>query len=387
MSGVAGVPATRERASLDARPDAESPHPDGRSAPPPDGRDPRPPRTGRSRRGRRIAAVIGAALTVVVVASVVFGSVAWRRIDRVHVDFPGSPPGGKTFLLIGSDARSFVKSDRDRSLFGTPPATEGERADIILLVRTLPSGGTRVLGIPRDLVTVLPNGVPIRMTQTLLRGPQTVVDTLCQSLGIGVDHLAIIHFDGLRRVVDAAGGITVNAPAPERDLITRLDIPHAGVNHLDGQQALAYVRSRHMEWLSPYAWIPFPPTASARSDRAREVLSQLGGRLALSPASPFSSAEKLWALTGALSVDGKAGPFVLRDLARRLGAIGASSNDTELPVTFRSGVIPTATLQAGAGAALTRFQGGTTPRCSLRTAQITDIPPGTAASHSPGGTP
>jgi hypothetical protein len=93
----------------------------------------------------------------------------------------------------------------------------------------------------------------------------------------------------------------------------------------------------------------------------------------------------LWALTGAVTVDSKAGPFVLRDLAHRLGAIGASSNDTALPVTFRAGAIPTASLQPGAAAALAQFQGGTTPRCALRTAQITDTPPGTAAGHSPGG--
>jgi LCP family protein required for cell wall assembly len=321
---------------------------------------------------------------VLILAAVGFGLSVWTRIDRVTVRFPGSPPGGTTYLLLGSDSRSFVRSGGDQSLFGPATATAGERADIVLLVRATTGGGTRVLAIPRDLVTQLPNGVPLRMTQTLLYGPQAVVDTLCQSLGLGVDHLVIVHFDGLRRLVDAAGGVTVNAPAPERDLVSRLDIAHAGPNHLDGQQALAYVRSRHMEWLSPYAWIPVAPSAAARSDRARDVLAQLGSRLRLSARSPIGSAEKLWAMSGAITVDAHASPFLLRDLAHHLGALG-SATATDLPVSFRDGAVPTAYLQRGAAQALTQFQGGTQPGCSLRAQSITDTQAAPTVGRKSGG--
>jgi LCP family protein required for cell wall assembly len=296
-----------------------------------------------------------------------FGLSVWTRIDRVHVQFPGSPPGGTTYLLIGSDSRDFVQSPSDKSLFGVPAAADGQRADIMLLVRQSADGSVRVLSVPRDLMTQFPDGSPVRMTLTLQQGPQAVVDTLCQSLGIGVNHLVLVHFDGLRRLVDRAGGVDVTTERALRDTVTGLDIPHGGLNHLDGSQALAYVRSRHTEILQLDGWHAIPPTADERSDRARAVLGQLGSRMHLSATAPLSSIEKVWALSGAITVDDHASPFVLRDIAHTLGRI-STAPESRLPVTFHPGDIPTADLQRGAAGVVTKFQGGATPGCALRTA-------------------
>jgi LCP family protein required for cell wall assembly len=342
------------------------------------------PRTSHRRRWIIVAVAVP---TILIAAIAGFGLVVWQRIDRVHIQFPGSPAGGTTYLLIGSDARDFVHSAADRSHFGAPDAVAGERADIILLVRKASDGQIRMLGIPRDLVTQFPDGSPVRMTLTLLRGPQTVDDTLCHSLGIGVDHLVLMHFDGLRRLVGSVGGVTVHVPAPERDLVTGLRIPHAGAAHLNGDQALAYVRSRRTQLLGPSGWRAIPQTADARSQRARDVLAQLGARIHLSAASPISSIERLWSLSGAITVDDQAGPFVLRDIARSLNHVGTAPEE-RLPVTFHPGEVPTADLLPTAAGVIGAFQGGQAPGCSLRTNIHINPSSRAAAAITPsGGTP
>ena len=344
-----------------------------------------PPRASKRRRWIIVAAIAVPVLFVAAIGG--FGLLVYQRIGRVHVRFPGSPAGGTTYLLIGSDARDFVHSASDRQTFGAADAVAGERADIILLVRRSDNGRVRLLSVPRDLVTQFPDGAPVRMTMTLLRGPQTVVDTLCRSLGIGVDHLVIMHFDGLRRLVDSVGGVTMHVPSPERDLVTGLDIRHPGAAHLNGQQALAYVRSRHTEVLGVSGWKPVPPTADARSERAREVLAELGSRMHLSALSPLSSIERLWALSGAITVDDQAGPFVLRDLASTLKHVG-SIPEERLPATFHPGVVPTADLHTTpAAGVIGAFQGGQVPGCSLRINHPIGSSPRGAANTPSGGTP
>lgn len=334
---------------------------------------------------RRLIVVLVIALPVVIVAGAGgFGLVVWERIDRVHLMSPGSPPGGRTYLLIGSDSRAFARSRSDRARFGSASRVSGERADVMLLVRIVRGGRVRVLEVPRDLVVQFPDGTPVRMTLTLLRGPQTVVDTVCHSLGIGIDHVVLIHFDGLRRLVDTVGGVSVRVPVPERDLVTGLALQHAGLNRLDGQQALAYVRSRQLERFEGATWRPEAPSAEARSNRARDVLTQLGSRLRLSPMAPVATIRGLWALSGAITVDDHANPLVLRDLARSLARLDTTHGE-HLPVTFHPGDVPTADLQTNAPATLASFQGGPQPGCSLRMMHPTS--PLSASITLPGGTP
>jgi LCP family protein required for cell wall assembly len=293
-----------------------------------------------------------------------FGLLVWQRIDRVTIDFPGSPDGGTTFLLIGSDSREFVSSSLDQAHFGSGEDVPGERADVLLLVRVFDAGDVAVLPLPRDLMVQLPQGAPVRLATTLQRGPQTVVDTVCRSLGVGVDHLVLLHFDGLRRVVDATGGVTVDVPAPQRDLVTGLTLD-AGVNDLDGDEALAYVRSRHLEQFADGRWRTETPTADARARRARDVLTQVGANLDLTPTAPWASASKLWSLAGAVTVDDDASPFVLRDFSRELGGL-AQARELQLPVSFHPGAVPIADLLPSGRTTIESFQRAAHPECTLR---------------------
>ena len=251
----------------------------------------------------RVAIAVLAVPAVLVMASGVFAAACWFHVQRVPVSFPGSAPGGTTYLLVGNDSRAFVQSASDRSTFGTPATFPGQHANVVILVRVRSHGGPEVLSVPRDLLVRLPDGAPVRLTQSFTMGAQTLVDTVCHSLGVGVSHLAIIQMDGLRSLVDDAGGITISAPTPERDLVTGLSLTHAGRNHLDGAQALAYVRPRHLQLLEGGKWVTAPNTLDERSGRARAVLALIGANLAIGPTNPIGSARLIWDLSGTLTVD------------------------------------------------------------------------------------
>ena len=72
-------------------------------------------------------------------------------------------------------------------------------------------------------------------------GPPLMIETIEQLTRVHVDHFAVIDFAGFQQMTDAAGGIHVTVgQASERDGVV---VP-AGRQHLDGAQALVYVRER-----------------------------------------------------------------------------------------------------------------------------------------------
>ncbi|MBA2299747.1 MAG: LCP family protein [Chloroflexi bacterium] len=69
---------------------------------------------------------------------------------------------------------------------------------------------------------------------------------------LDVKYFVEVNFDGFKRVVDAVGGVTINVQVPVVDdafpgstgRAQRLYIP-SGIQHMDGEQALRYARSRN----------------------------------------------------------------------------------------------------------------------------------------------
>jgi LCP family protein required for cell wall assembly len=85
------------------------------------------------------------------------------------------------------------------------------------------------------------------------RGPEALKGILGNLYGLEIPWYVEVDFDGFRRVVDTLGGVTVRADLPVQDDhypqefgrgATRLYIP-ATIQHMTGDQALAFARSRH----------------------------------------------------------------------------------------------------------------------------------------------
>jgi LCP family protein required for cell wall assembly len=298
-----------------------------------------------------VAAVV---IVVVLVVPATIALLAWNRIDRVDVDLAGSPAGGTTYLLVGSDSRAGVSSDADRASFGSASQVPGERADLVLLVRVPDGGGPpRVLAVPRDLlVFTTPRGIG-RLGPTLNDGPQALADSLCRTLGIGVDHYASIRFQSFAHLVDLVGGVDVTMASPQRDTVLGFDYG-AGPHHLDGVRALTYVRVRHLEELRDGTWQPDLDSALGRGDRARSVLGQIGAD-APELSDPIGFARFAWSVSGAVTVDDGSGLADLRGLEDALRSIG-DAEQLELPVTFRDGTVPLAKLLPEAMPVVRRLQ-------------------------------
>jgi polyisoprenyl-teichoic acid--peptidoglycan teichoic acid transferase len=180
----------------------------------------------------------------------------WKvgRVPTLHfadsVLSPEQPPGDpQNFLLVGSDSRAFVEpGSQEEESFGTEP---GQRADTILLVRVDPvTKQAAMLSLPRDLwVTVAGTGKLNRINTAFAGGPEQVIETIKLNFNVPVHHYAQVDFKGFKELVDAVGGVEVFLASAVRDPVTGLDVSQTGCVELQGDQALAYVRSRHLEYL------------------------------------------------------------------------------------------------------------------------------------------
>lgn len=186
---------------------------------------------------------------LLVVAGTLGGFLYWRVIgglfDRTDVTLQPAANGALNVLLVGSDSREGLDSDEDLTRFGS---VGGHRADTIILAQLVPGQRRGVLlHFPRDLYVPIhrqgrqTNG---KINSAYGHGPQTVIDTVTELTGIPVNHYMEIDIRGFRAMVDAVGGIDVTNEGPLYDSKLNFRLP-AGTSHLDGNQALSFVRARY----------------------------------------------------------------------------------------------------------------------------------------------
>jgi LCP family protein required for cell wall assembly len=301
------------------------------------------------RAGLAAALVVGALLAALVADA---GLLA-RRSPTVEVSLPGAGDG-TAYLLLGSDSRGRLP-EADRARYADRAQATGERADLVLVLRTGGEGPPRLLSIPRDLYVGRAAGRPHRLGLALADGPQAMVDSLCRDVGIGVDHVAVLDFRGLIDLVDATGGVVVTTDAPLRDRRAGLDLPRAGTQRLDGRQALAWVRSRQPEVLRDGRWQPAPGTDRTRTSHAVDVLAQaLAG-----VDDPVTAHRVAWALAPRVRRDDGLGPAASVALARDLQAAVSAGRVDTVPVRLTETRVPVAFPTDGTEEALDAFRTAT----------------------------
>ncbi len=80
------------------------------------------------------------------------------------------------------------------------------------------------------------------------RGRQVLVDTIRKDFGVVVNNYVEVDFHGFKDLVDALGGVPMYFDTAMRDSNTGLNIQQPGCVTLSGDQALAFARSRHLEF-------------------------------------------------------------------------------------------------------------------------------------------
>ncbi len=161
------------------------------------------------------------------------------------------------------------------------------RSDTMMLVMVYPPGPrVALLSIPRDLYVNVPGYGESRINTAHFwgenaapgGGPALAMQTVAQNFGVPVHHYVRVDFAAFRAIVDAAGGIDVVVEQPIVDNayptddygVMRIEIP-AGPQHMDGETALRYARSRHGS------------SDFERAERQQQILTTLARRL-LDPA-------------------------------------------------------------------------------------------------------
>ncbi|MGK2877999.1 MAG: LCP family protein [Solirubrobacterales bacterium] len=201
--------------------------------------------------------LLGSSL-LVVIAAVVASLTAFSQREDVVATFKkneirdisryldGATGGPQTLLLIGSDRR---KGDKKTGY----PA----RSDTMMLVRLDPSKNvTTVLSIPRDLKATIPGRGVAKFNESYSDGgPKRVVQTIKETIGLKVNHVAEIDFGGFAQAVDAIDCVYVdvdrkyfnnNVGAVYGNQYAAINIK-AGYQKLCGYRALDYVRFRHLD--------------------------------------------------------------------------------------------------------------------------------------------
>lgn len=167
---------------------------------------------------------------------------------------------GKPFdvLLVGSDSRQFEKNGS--SAFGSASVVTGQRSDVTIIARVIPATQQiYLLSIPRDTLVHIPGHVPYisgenRINAAFNDGPALLIKTIEDNFGIPIEHFAAINFAGFRGMVNAVGGIKIDFPYKLKDAFSQLHIDHTGCQLIRGNEALAYVRSRHLYYLKNGTW-------------------------------------------------------------------------------------------------------------------------------------
>ena len=191
---------------------------------------------------------------------------------------------GTNILLLGSDTRTGA----DEAL------VSGSRADTIMLMHIPADGkGVYIISIMRDTWVNIPGYGPAKINAALNYGGISLqVATVENLVGVKIDHVAEIEFEGFKSLVNAIGGVDVQVPFAFTSNVWTFT---PGLMHLNGSGALSFVRERYSFADGDYQRV--------RNQRAflRGLYSTMKAKGALSNVASFQSS--IESLTDYMRVD------------------------------------------------------------------------------------
>ncbi len=336
------------------------------------------------RRGRTLRRTV---LAVVLIPLLIlgglfaFGWYKFAQVPRTPVSSALSPATGTgtNILIVGTDSRDGINASDPNSGAFIGEAVSGARTDSIMVLHT--GAQQSLLSIPRDLWVKNPKtGQMDRINATYADGGAPNLIKAVQGLGIPIQQYVEINFVSFGKLVDSVGGIDVDFAYPSRDQNSGLVINEAGVHHLDGTMALAYVRSRHFQEQKDGKWIEDPLSDLGRVQRQRAFLTSLLGQVT-NTKNPLELSRITDALTVGLKLDDAMNFLDAIKLGWALKSFHPQS--VSLPVTPRTTSGGAAVLdlkQPDASTLIDQFNSGTIPAPDAPTPTTTaPAPPPTTA--------
>jgi LCP family protein required for cell wall assembly len=195
---------------------------------------------------------------------------------------------GQNILIIGGDRRGKTQKNANGSEGQGPP-----RADTIMVLHASLTSFHK-LSIPRDSFAAIPDCGDQKINASLAcntnspnGNPASTIKTVENFLGIDINHIVIVNFDGFAEFINTLGGVKIDVPdtnGKEDGAVVCGDVDggknQGGVSlklppgeiTLQGDKALAYARIRHNDC---------DPSEDDRDRAARQqaVLDAIKGRL------------------------------------------------------------------------------------------------------------
>ncbi len=165
----------------------------------------------------------------------------------------------QNILLVGSDDRQVLTRQQQAQLH--TGFIGGDSTDTMMLIHISPKQkNITVVSIPRDTYALIPaytdgKGVHHAAKHAKINaafslgGPQLMIETVESMTNVHIDHYVQVNLNGFVNIVNAIGGVNVCLTTALHDPVVNhqgsgLDLP-AGTSHINGAEALAFVRDRH----------------------------------------------------------------------------------------------------------------------------------------------
>ncbi|MCB0978739.1 MAG: LCP family protein [Acidimicrobiales bacterium] len=297
------------------------------------------------RRRRKVLRWVVLAVFLMLIAGTV-GGYMWAnsvfdRIEKVDVSSAlSSGSSGTNYLLVGADNGQDGEATRE--------GVEGVRSDTIMILN-IDGGKARMLSLNRDLWVDNPaTGQKGRLNATYNQGPENLIRAVTHNFGIPIDRYIEIDFTSFAGLVDAFGGIDINFEHPAIDRASGLVVEQSGLVHLDGDQALAYVRSRHYTEIIDGKEVPeggLPDVNRTQRQQAflRAIMSKAGAKR-----NPFTLMKAAGNMADGLRIDDDMTMFQAARFAWNMGKLDPET--VVLPVVPRTTSGGAAVLELGDGA-------------------------------------
>ncbi|ORT58640.1 transcriptional regulator [Streptomyces sp. CB03238] len=289
---------------------------------------------------------IGSIVVLVAVLGTTIGTYFWadgkmrREVDLAKVIDRPKEGDCTTYLIVGSDSREGMTAEEKRKLH--TGSAEGKRTDSMMILAACGSGNTMV-SLPRDSDVEIPKFVgsesgktfPAQGRRVKLNaayaedGPELLVRTVEHNTGLRIDHYAEIGFAGFANIVDALGGVEMNIEKGFKDKKSGADF-QAGKQTLNGEQALAFVRTRYA----------FAESDLARTKNQQKFLSALASQAATPGTilNPFKLYPTMGAGLDTLIVDKDMSLFDLGEMFFAMkGISGGDGTSMNMPVNGTRG--------------------------------------------------
>ncbi len=269
------------------------------------------------------------------------------QIKKIHakhlVTQSADPLQPFDLLLVGSDSRAFVNDNNSVQVnaFGTEADAGGQRSDVTMVARFNPATkAVTVLSIPRDLWVDIPgndSGISgmNRINAAYDSGPDLLIQTIEQDLGVTVNHYMSVGFPGFLGMVNALGGITLDFPTAVKDQYTGLYVTQTGCQQVNGTVALQLVRSRHLYYMGPNGYWEYDGQSDfSRIQRQDAFFRAVLAKVNSSITNPFAINSFIGSAVGNLTIDDTLSESDLLHIAEDFRGLSSSHLITEtLPTT------------------------------------------------------